>query len=103
MKTDDEWLKESFEANCLDGDAVQEGQMLASTYVLEFLLETVLPHSQAKELKGRQDELQEASDHWWNCDGDKCEFSAGNKGCGYDEHRQTELLHQLQQLKNGES
>ncbi len=39
----------------------------------------------------RLDELDRAGDHWWNCDGDNCEFNSGKGPCGYDDHRREEL------------
>lgn len=43
MKTSNkvEEIKKDFEANLLDGDAVQAGQMLASTFIWEWVEQTV--------------------------------------------------------------
>ena len=46
-----ERLKKNFEANLLDGDAVQPGQMLAATEVWEYLQEVVFLREQAARLE----------------------------------------------------
>lgn len=51
-------LKTVFEQNYLDGDKVQPGQMIASTEVLEFINDFVLPALAAQDRSSRISELE---------------------------------------------
>lgn len=64
-------IKEHFEANMLDGDEVQGGQMLSSEYVLEYIQEYCLLKDEI--LKSRPAKRKPVKcDAGSRCDGDMC-------------------------------
>lgn len=68
-------IKKSFEANLLDGDKAQPGQMIASTEIVDWLVESVIPilesYGRAERVDGRNwvennlIKYYDGSSIWW--------------------------------------
>jgi hypothetical protein len=68
-------LKKHFEANMLDGDEIQDGQMLSSASVFEYLTEVIAEREQA----ARADEIKESVVSWGSFMPDRTYMSNGDK------------------------